>query len=179
MTKFGISIVGRDEPGIIAAVSKVLLGLECNLADANMSVLNGNFAMVLMAQAPRELGIERLRYELALVTKRFELLVSVQSLEALPARQVHHSNEIAMVSVYGADRPGIVFAVTSTIAASGSNIVDMRTQKSESINSIYTLFIEVELASSVTVDHLATQLRSTVREFEVEIAVKGIFQAEL
>lgn len=179
MVNFGISVVGRDGPGIIAAISKVLYELDCNLADTNMSVLSGNFAMVLVAQAPESLSVERLRHELALTTKRFNVLVSVQQLVETAEPASAQATERALVSLYGADRPGIVQGVTSAIAATASNVVDLRTQKTSQPNSLYTLVMEVDLAPGVTPPSLDKRLKAVAREFGVDLSVQNLAAAEL
>lgn len=48
MRSFVLTATGRDRPGIVAAVTRVLLDLGVNLEDAEMAILRGHFAVVLM-----------------------------------------------------------------------------------------------------------------------------------
>ncbi len=48
-----ISVFGVDRPGIVAAVSQILAEAECSIADINQTVVQGKFAMVLIADAHR------------------------------------------------------------------------------------------------------------------------------
>ncbi len=48
-----VSVFGVDRPGIVAAVSQVLAESECSIADINQTVVQGKFAMVLIADASR------------------------------------------------------------------------------------------------------------------------------
>lgn len=186
MNNFGISVVGRDEPGIIAAISKVLYTLDCNLADASMSVLSGNFAMVLIAQAPDGLELSRLQHEVALATKRFDVLVSARRLSK-PFDQAQSNvralsptgAERALVTLYGADRPGIVQGATSVIANTCSNVVDLRTQQTSGPSALYALFMEVELAPGISIEELDKRLKPIAREFSVDLSVKSVASAEL
>ena len=41
MPRFAISIFGRDRPGIVAAVTRVLADAGCNLEDTSMTILRG------------------------------------------------------------------------------------------------------------------------------------------
>ena len=48
MRHFAVSAIGRDRPGIVAAVSKVLLDHEGNIEDSQMTILRGHFTMTLI-----------------------------------------------------------------------------------------------------------------------------------
>ena len=52
MSLFAVSAIGRDRPGIVAAVSRVLLDLEGNVEDSQMSILRGHFAVMLIVALP-------------------------------------------------------------------------------------------------------------------------------
>lgn len=175
---FSISVVGRDEPGIVAAIAKVLYDVECNLADASMSVLNDTFAMVLVVEAPKSLDEARLKHELSLITPRFDVLASVHAIER-PRHKPANGSERVLIHVYGSDRPGIVHGVTSLIAASGSNIVDMRTQQSSGSRPLYSMILEVELAAGTNQDMMRSRLDGLAREYQVEVGIRTYSAAEL
>jgi ACT domain-containing protein len=48
-----ISVFGVDRPGIVAAVSQVLAEADCSIIDINQTVVQGKFAMVLIADMAR------------------------------------------------------------------------------------------------------------------------------
>ncbi len=52
MRQLAVSAIGVDRPGIVAAVTGVLVGHGCNLEDTSMSILRGHFAMTLVVSAP-------------------------------------------------------------------------------------------------------------------------------
>jgi len=39
-----ISVIGPDRPGILAAVSQLLVELDCNIENARQTILQGEFA---------------------------------------------------------------------------------------------------------------------------------------
>ena len=63
-----ISVFGVDHPGIVAGVSQILAEAGCSIVDINQTVVQGKFAMVIIANTSRaresaaELK-ERLRHE--------------------------------------------------------------------------------------------------------------------
>ncbi|MFL5879210.1 MAG: glycine cleavage system protein R [Actinomycetota bacterium] len=59
MARFAVSVFGRDRPGIVAAVSRVLADAGCNLEDTSMTILRGHFAMMLVVAGPPGWGRRR------------------------------------------------------------------------------------------------------------------------
>ncbi|MGH9968469.1 MAG: ACT domain-containing protein [Pyrinomonadaceae bacterium] len=48
-----ISVFGVDHPGIVAAVSQILAEADCSIVDINQTVVQGKFAMVIIADTSR------------------------------------------------------------------------------------------------------------------------------
>ena len=48
-----ISVFGVDHPGIVAGVAKILAEAGCSIADINQTVVQGKFAMVIIANSAR------------------------------------------------------------------------------------------------------------------------------
>ena len=48
-----ISVFGLDHPGIVAGVSQILADASCSIVDINQTVVQGKFAMVIIANTSR------------------------------------------------------------------------------------------------------------------------------
>jgi len=48
-----ISVFGVDHPGIVAGVSQILADASCSIIDINQTVVQGKFAMVIIADTAR------------------------------------------------------------------------------------------------------------------------------
>ena len=48
-----ISVFGLDHPGIVSGVSQILAEARCSIIDINQTVVQGKFAMVIIADASR------------------------------------------------------------------------------------------------------------------------------
>jgi ACT domain-containing protein len=48
-----ISVFGVDHPGIVAAVAQILAAADCSIVDINQTVVQGKFAMVIIADTSR------------------------------------------------------------------------------------------------------------------------------
>ena len=71
-----MAVLGPDRPGVIAALTEVLLAEAGNLTDASMTILRGQFAMTLVVDVP--VDVDRVEADLAPVADRLGLLVSVR-----------------------------------------------------------------------------------------------------
>ncbi len=158
MAHFSLSAVGTDRPGIVAAVTAVLAALGCNLEDSSMTILRGHFAMMLILVAPDPIDGPALERSLATVAERQELTISVRAIgEEIP---LPVSGETWAVSVHGADRPGIVHAVTRALAAAGANVVDLSTRVlGDSAAQGYAMLLSVILPADTDADDLGSTLR--------------------
>ena len=48
-----ISVFGVDHPGIVAAVAQILAAADCSIVDINQTVVQGKFAMIIIANIAR------------------------------------------------------------------------------------------------------------------------------
>jgi glycine cleavage system transcriptional repressor len=137
MPEFAVTAVGADRPGIVAAVAAVLHERGGNVEDSAMTILGGHFAIVLLVSADD--SAEALRSALQDATSHLGLTISVSTAgaERRPAEPTH------LLSVYGADRPGIVAAVTAELADRGANITDLETQVIGEREPVYAMVIEL------------------------------------
>ena len=119
-----ITAVGRDQPGIIAALAKTVFDLGGNLDDATMTRLHGSFAAMVAARLPLGKSADEARAALVPLAAEMGLTVTVQGVPDAHAETPPDT----LLTVYGADKPGIVYGVASALAALGVNITDMDTR---------------------------------------------------
>jgi len=135
---FMLTLVGEDRPGIVAKLTHALFEGGCNLGEASMMRLGGNFTMMLMV------GFEGRTKELNdIVSPVSESLGLHLHVDQIKAALHKHLQPDVRISVYGADRPGIVSEVTGALAESGLHILDLDSDVAGSQESpIYVMHIE-------------------------------------
>lgn len=164
MPSLAVTVIGRDRPGIIAEVTAVLAELGGNLEDSSMTLLRGHFSWMLIVDI--ETSVPELERRLAHLSDD-DLVVSV--LPVAP-QETRSAPEGYVLSVHGADHPGIVAGVTSTLAAHGGNITDLSTRLGR--GGMYLLVAEVALPSDVEVVELGAQLAQVGRDLGVEVSLR-------
>lgn len=126
MRTFAISAMGRDRPGIIAAVAEPLAAHGVNVTDSHMGILRGHFALTILGTAPEGADPAVLERDLGDVAARLGLeAVTVRAVPDAPAEAECPTHAI---TVHGADHPGILAAVTAALAAENANVCDLQTR---------------------------------------------------
>ncbi|MGD0274210.1 MAG: ACT domain-containing protein [Gaiellaceae bacterium] len=178
MASYALSAIGRDRPGIVAEVTGTLLRHGVNIADSQMAILGGHFAMMLVLETSDATDLEALRAELE--RSRVKLELEAISLSAIDAAQARIDEPSHVVTLYGADHPGIVNAVTSALAERGVNITDLDTHLvGEESEPVYMMILEVALPEDLSGDELETFLREIAREQKLELSVRPLDQIAL
>ena len=170
-----VTIISKDRPGIVADVTEVLFRLGCNIEDSSCTMLGGDFAMILIVSHAKPFAKALLADEFKTLHERTGLAAYVRTLaedEICPARE---EGELCLISVYGSDRPGIVFRVTRALADRGVNITDLNTRLIGTREEpVYVLMLEAALPAGVTVEDAAGLLEKLKKELSVEIGVRAI-----
>jgi glycine cleavage system transcriptional repressor len=164
-----VTVVGTDRPGIVASVTKTLYDVGCNLEDASSAILRGHFTMTLIVGIPGEMTAETLEYLLQPVAAQHSLVATVRPVEEVNVRPVEPTH---MVSVYGADQPGIVYRVADALAELKSNITDLTSRVIEGGEApVYALMMEV----AVTDPDAATRALDRLRdELGLEVSIRPL-----
>ena len=165
MAELAVTAVGADRPGIVAAVAKVLHERGGNVEDSAMTILGGHFAIVLIVATDDD--PDALRAALEQGTGPLELVISVSRAEG--ERRPHEPTHL--LSVYGADRPGIVAGVTAALADLGANITDLETQVIGRDEPVYAMVIEVVADDEAA---LEDRLTSVCEELGVDHTLRTI-----
>ena len=180
MPHYALSAIGRDRPGIVAAVTRVLLDHGINVEDSQMTILRGRFTMTLVLGAPDGIDEDRLRGELEAVGRGLEL-------DAVTLRPVGSAQEGAsaepshIVTVYGVDHPGIVAAVADALATAGVNITDLETRLVSDAEGadLYAMMLEVALPQGGDAGDLEEALEGARGEQGVEVSIRELERDEL
>ncbi len=179
MSHFALTIIGRDRPGIVAQVTEILYRLGCNIADSSCTILGGQFAMILIISHPTLSE----RDDFGDVFSPLEeagLSVFMRTLK--PGGELHPEmkGEVCMISVYGADKPGIVYRVTRELAQRKVNVTDLNTKLVGSRERpVYVMLIEAVLPEELDTEALSAVLAALKLELQVDITLRNITPVEL
>ena len=104
MRQIAITAVGEDRPGIVAGVCRVLFDAGGNLRDTSMTILSGQFAMILIVAVPRELQLADLDRHLEPARRDLGITTFVRELpEGQPMQSGRPEVDEYLVTVAGAE----------------------------------------------------------------------------
>lgn len=161
-----LTIVGVDRPGIVAKLTEALFRGGCNLGEASMARLGGNFSIMLMVEGAESAAVEKL---VRPVTDALGLHLHIDPIQGELHRHVEPN---VQVTVYGADRPGIVAQATLALNAVGFTILDLNTDVAGTDEQpIYIMLIDGYAVGGVAP---IEQAMAPVRAGGVEVRVSAI-----
>lgn len=176
-----ITGAGHDRVGIVAELADFLFGQGCNLLDSSMTLLRGEFALILMTTLPEGMKVEDLRVGLAKLQEKLALNFSVRELEADEIAEQEPPKFQFIISVYGADKPGIVAGITRKLAELKMNITDVQTKsvKNDQGGEIFVMMLELSSAGEVAAEALQYDLSAFAAELGVNVSVRELEVMEL
>ncbi len=118
-----ISALGKDRPGLVDALSRCVLEAGCNIADSRMTVLGGDFAVILLV-AGNWNTLSKLEDQLPNLARQLDMTITARRTEPVEARGALLPYAVEVVSL---DHPGIVHNLASFFSGRGINIQDLTT----------------------------------------------------
>ena len=179
--KFVLFVIGDDRPGIVAAVSEVLYKNSFNIEDSSMTILERQFAMILIISSEGNFRVPELKKIFKEAEKKLNLFISVKRLASMSDEGTGHiETEPYIITLIGADRIGIVYRITKLISDQGINISDVRTEIiGEESKPIYTMVLEVGIPADVNLTKFKSKFKRLEKELNVTITLKSIDVLEL
>lgn len=174
-----LSALGPDRPGLVAEVTEYLTERGANVEDSRMTVLGGEFGiLVLVSGEPGEIGaIERDRARLAEKTGLELLLRRTKS----PEEHRRDASVPCLVTAEALDHEGIVRAVSRALHVAGVNIVSLETTAYEAPDTgtpLFRLEARVDLPPDVAVDKLRKAMDVVAEAENLDIEVRSLAPGE-
>jgi glycine cleavage system transcriptional repressor len=174
-TSYIMTAFGKDRPGIVADVTQVLYENGCNLEDSTMTLLAGEFTLILLftTGSQQDSGdhllkeCRRLEHEKGVSAFLRPVSESPAAPEAAyTARTLH---------VEGLDKAGIVYRVSRFLADNNLNIVDLVSRIQASPNSgtaLYLMDIHIQVPEGADMDKINAGLSQVGEALNVDINFK-------
>lgn len=119
-----ITAIGADRHGIVNELTEVLLSANLNIEDSRMSVLGGEFALILLVTGDTA--------SISDISNRKDELEQSLNLSLLikPTSKSSRNSQLSRyhIEVEGMDNPGIVHSLARYLSEHQINIVNMQTE---------------------------------------------------
>ncbi|MDA3903161.1 MAG: amino acid-binding protein [Desulfuromusa sp.] len=179
MQHFALTIIGRDRPGIVSQVTEILYQGGFNIADSSCSILGGQFSMILIISNP-EISSKEEFSETFNPLEEKNLSVYIRTLKPGGEIRSNLEGELCMISVYGADKPGIVYQVAKELGDRSINITDLNTKLvGDKQNPVYVMMLEAMLPENTEIEEVESWMKELKQKLQVDISVRSLIAMEL
>lgn len=171
--RYIMTAFGKDRPGIVAEVTRLLYDNDCNLEDTTMSMLANEFTLSLLFSSPHQGIEEQLLKDCRHLERETGISAFVRPLQPLPARD-KRSHKTCTLHIEGLDQAGIVYKTSQYLADRKLNISQLESSASASPQSgatIYSMTIHIQVPEELPFDQLEEELSAVADELNVEVTL--------
>ena len=149
-----ISALGNDKPGIVNELSKAILDQGGNISESKMTVLGGEFAMMLLVTGTQEC-INNIISKLDNTGKSLNLTLIAKETQATESNHKRLPYQITVVSM---DHPGIVHNISDFLSSRDLNIEEIETKTYPAAHTGTPMF-SLDMTISIPADSSIRTLR--------------------
>ena len=172
-TKLVISALGTDRPGIVDQLSKIIFTHSLNIEDSRMTVLGGEFAVLLLVSG-EQAALD------ALQTQVHEIEQALQMSLLIKTTTTPSSTEITIpyaVEVAALDNPGIVNNIASFFSGHNINIVNMQTESYSAPHTgspMFALHMTIGIPADTNIAKLRDAFMQTCDELNLDAELTNL-----
>jgi glycine cleavage system transcriptional repressor len=168
-----ISAVGHDRPGIVNDLSSLIHEHDCNIVDSRMTVLGGEFAIILMVSGQWN-QIAKIEQSLPAAEKNLGLtLISRQT----DLREIRANLLPYTVEVISIDHPGIVHSIADFFSSRQINIEELTTGSYAAAHTgtpMFTVNMSISIPSDLQISELREQFLDFCDELNLDAVIEPI-----
>jgi glycine cleavage system transcriptional repressor len=173
MQKVIISVLGQDQPGILAAVSQALLMQDCNIENVSQTILQFIFGAIFIVSKPPDLPEETLGKSLREAVAHLCLDVAVKRFYPEKSKIAPPDSQPFIITTRGPDKKGLVAGISGAVAGHGGNITNLKAAFKGGNNPLNNMMIyEVDVPNSVPLPVFYEDLKKKAAKLEIEINIQ-------
>jgi glycine cleavage system transcriptional repressor len=168
-----ISAIGQDRPGLVSKLTTAVMDSGGNILDSRMTVLGGEFAVLILVSAPwnalakLEGSLPALEQQLGLTLISKRTQAPQTQLNALP----YH------VEVVSIDHPGIVNQIASFFSNQGINIQELNTVRYLAAHTgapLFSMSMTVNIPMEISLGGLRERFFTLCDEQNIDAIIEPI-----
>lgn len=175
MNKVLISVLGSDQPGIMAKVADVIKTRNGNIENLSQTLLNTVFGALLLVDLPPQDNARDLQQALETACQDMSLFIRVHPWQETISDWHQHKPEVQpyIVTAIGPDRQGLVAEIAAELFKHGVNITHIQAIFKGGKNPMDNLMVfEVDVPRSTVMNDLRDALSAIAERLDLEISVQ-------
>jgi len=148
-----ITAIGKDRPGIVDELTKAILDSGSNIEDSRMTVLGGEFAILLLVSGKWN-ALAKFEDGIAVLQKRLQLTIAATRTEETKSNQKVMAYSVEVLSI---DQPGIVHELANFFSSREINIRELNTIRYAAAHTgtpMFSLTMTVNIPADVRIANL-------------------------
>ena len=169
---FIMTAFGKDRPGIVADLARLIYESGCNLDDSTMTRLADEFTIILLLSGKGDELEEQLHKECRRLEIEKKLSAFIRPVEV--EQPASRPGNMHTIRVEGLDQAGIVYKISRFLAENQINIESLTSKKNyspESGGAIYQMKMEVLLPDTVSLADAEKGLSRIENDLNVDITI--------
>ncbi len=166
-----ITAIGADRPGIVNELTEVLLNASLNVEDSRMSVLGGEFVVMLLVTG-NQASIDSIKQQKESLAQKLNLNLLIKSTTSRNSNDDHLPYQI---TVEGMDNPGIVHKLARYLSQHNINIVNMHTASGHAPHTgtpMFTVNMLVDIPDKLDATQLENDFAELCDELSMDVEFK-------
>lgn len=163
-----ITAIGEDRPGIVNELTEVLHKASLNVEDSRMSILGGEFAIILLVSGDEASTRSIIQQKEALQNSlKLNLLIKTTTNPTPDNDLISYK-----IKIEGMDNPGIVHKLARYLSQQNINIVNMQTNSSHAPHTgtpVFMLDMLVDIPVSKDINQLIDEFTTLCDELSMDV----------
>jgi glycine cleavage system regulatory protein len=165
---FVMTIIGMDRTGLVESIARLIAEHGGNWLESRMCRLGGRFTGILRIHVPKENEQALINSLQGLRSQGLHVAVYPDRAQASPEPE-----RIAILSLVGHDRPGIIHQISAALANQNVNVEELETECYSAPMSgemTFQVFARLHIPETCVVSDLRAELESIGSELMVDIS---------
>ena len=172
MHQIVISALGEDKPGIVKSVSKFIYDCGGNIAESHMSILGGEFALMMLVSGD-DATLDKISSDIDTMAASLNLTTLVKRTASLTSDQKSRPYRVEIIAM---DHPGIVHDVTDYLERFGINVQELETDCYAAPHTgtpMFALTIEMAIPASVNISEFKAGLNEFCDDMNLDVSLEA------
>ena len=169
-----LSAIGKDRPGLVADLARLIYDADANLEDSRMTILGSDFAVILLCRCDGAEAEDRIASGAKRLERDHGLTILVRRLEDGPRPPVPApGTRLFQVQAVGEDKAGIVAEICAVLAERRINIAELSSESRPGPGGSphYVMSMKVEVPDSVDHRELREALEKAADRLVIDVAL--------